>query len=198
MAAEILRIFDDNMVCIGQKPREEVHKSGDWHETFHCWFTVGDELLLQKRSPNKKDYPGLFDITSAGHLTAAETIEDGIREVEEELGVKVEFKDLIPLGILKEEIILENMCDREFCHVFLYECEAMPTFILQKEEVESMYKVKLEDAIKLFGGAVLEVELTMVDRSGEKHLVGVDAFVGHGSYYQKELGRIKEIKANGE
>lgn len=198
MAAEILRIFDDNMVCIGQKPREEVHKAGDWHETFHCWFTVGDELLLQKRSPNKKDYPGLFDITSAGHLTADETIEDGIREVEEELGVKVDFKDLIPLGVLKEEIILKNMCDREFCHVFLYESESMPHFILQKEEVESMFKVKLVDAIKLFDGELEEVEVTMADGSGERQSVGVDAFVGHGSYYQKVLRRIKEIKANGE
>ncbi|RHW43272.1 NUDIX domain-containing protein [Neobacillus notoginsengisoli] len=198
MTTEMIRIFDDNMVCIGQKPREEVHKAGDWHETFHCWFTIGENLLLQKRSPDKKDYPGLFDITSAGHLTVDETIEDGIREVEEELGVKVEFKDLVSLGVLKEEIIFDEMRDREFCHVFLYECKTMPEFILQKEEVESMHTVRLEDAIKLFDGVVREVEVTLVGGREEKQIIGLDSFVGHGSYYFKVLKRIEEIMANRE
>ncbi|WP_053365653.1 NUDIX hydrolase [Bacillus sp. FJAT-27245] len=191
MTTEIIRIFDADMNCIGEKAREEVHRTGDWHETFHCWFTLGEDVLFQKRSRTKKDYPGLFDITSAGHLMADETIEDGIREIEEELGVKLQFNDLISLGVLKEEIKLETIYDREFCHVFLYECREMPTFTLQEEEVESIHKIRLEDALNLFKGVSQTVEVTTLDGE-ESQIVATDSFVGHGSYYVKVLKRIRE------
>ncbi|WP_316571742.1 NUDIX domain-containing protein [Neobacillus sp. YIM B06451] len=194
MTTEIIRIFDADMNCIGEKAREEVHRTGDWHETFHCWFTLGEDVLVQKRSKAKKDYPGLFDITSAGHLTADETIEDGIREIEEELGVKLQFNDLISLGIIKEEIKLETIYDREFCHVFLYECNEMPKFALQEEEVESIHRIRLEDGLNLFKGVTQTIEVTAID-SGGSQIVSKDSFVGHDAYYIEVFKRIKELKA---
>ncbi|WP_059173096.1 NUDIX domain-containing protein [Bacillus sp. FJAT-27445] len=193
MTTEIIRIFDAEMNHIGEKAREEVHRTGDWHETFHCWFTLGEDVLVQKRSETKKDYPGLFDITSAGHLMADETIEDGIREIEEELGVRLGFNDLISLGILKEEIKLETIYDREFCHVFLYECTEMPKFVLQEEEVESIHKIRLEDALNLFIGVSQKIEVTAID--GEtSQIVSKDSFVGHDAYYVEVFRRIRELK----
>ena len=35
---EWLTIFDSERNTIGKKLRDEVHRDGDWHETFHCWF----------------------------------------------------------------------------------------------------------------------------------------------------------------
>ena len=68
--------------------REEIHRLGYWHETFHCWFVkkVHNEWMIyfQLRSKEKADYPLLLDITAAGHLLAGETINDGIREIDEE------------------------------------------------------------------------------------------------------------------
>ncbi|HET7579244.1 MAG TPA: NUDIX hydrolase, partial [Bacillales bacterium] len=72
MSSEMLNVLDEDMNRIGQKSRDEVHAAGDWHETFHCWFIRVENgeryILLQKRAEVKKDYPGLLDITSAGHL----------------------------------------------------------------------------------------------------------------------------------
>ena len=83
MEEELLRIFDSNRNAIGTAPRHEVHRFGYWHETFHCWFICREEgidyIYLQIRSESKKDYPGLLDITAAGHLLATETVHDGVR-----------------------------------------------------------------------------------------------------------------------
>jgi hypothetical protein len=38
MDKELLRIYDKNHNPIGTAARSDVHKSGYWLETFHCWF----------------------------------------------------------------------------------------------------------------------------------------------------------------
>ena len=90
MDSELLRIFNINMKHIGEATRAEVHAKGLWHETFHCWLVskIEDQyyLYFQLRSACKKDYASQFDITAAGHLLANERAEDGIRELQEELG----------------------------------------------------------------------------------------------------------------
>lgn len=55
---EWLTIFDSERNTLGKKLRDEVHRDGDWHETFHCWFVEKDAkdifLYFQLRSKNKK------------------------------------------------------------------------------------------------------------------------------------------------
>ncbi|WP_257213775.1 NUDIX hydrolase [Bacillus pumilus] len=77
-------------------------------------------LYFQLRSPAKKDFPSLLDITAAGHLLADEQPSDGIREVEEELGLSIPFEDLTFAGVMQDEIHIPSFIDREFCHVYLY------------------------------------------------------------------------------
>src|SRR5207302_643541 len=96
---EYLDIFDDNLEHIGIVSREEAHKRGHWHQSFHCWLIRRDNgcqyVLFQQRGPQKKVYPGKYDITAAGHLTAGETEKNGIRELNEELGLSPAFENLI-------------------------------------------------------------------------------------------------------
>ncbi|MDN4525170.1 NUDIX hydrolase [Fictibacillus fluitans] len=196
MNSEVVRIFDEQMKCIGQKTREDVHRDGVWHETFHCWFTLleGSEryILLQKRAEVKKDYPCLLDITSAGHLMADERVHDGTREIEEELGVSVTFEELIPLSIIKTEIKQDTMWDREFCHVFLYPCDQLPAFSLQKEEVDAIYKIKLQDGIDLFKGKAQDIEVLEVHPGQQTKRVNKADFVDQVDYYRDVFERIQE------
>ena len=100
--SELFDVYDEALNHIGVKARADVHRDGDWHQVFHCWVIGRDVdgdafVILQKRAP-KADYPGKIDISAAGHLEAGETVRDGVREIEEELGLQVQFEDLIPLG----------------------------------------------------------------------------------------------------
>ena len=55
----------------------------------------GYDLLLQKRSKEKDSFPGCYDISSAGHISAGdEPLETALRELEEELGIKAEPEQL--------------------------------------------------------------------------------------------------------
>ncbi|KAB2077160.1 hypothetical protein ES319_A06G083600v1 [Gossypium barbadense] len=59
----------------GSKPRGDVHRDGDYHKAVHVWiFTEStQELLLQKRADCKDSWPGLWDISSAGHISAGDS-----------------------------------------------------------------------------------------------------------------------------
>ncbi|WP_367582529.1 NUDIX hydrolase, partial [Shouchella clausii] len=93
-------------------------------------------IYFQYRSNDKKDYPGLLDITAAGHLMSHESVMDGMREVEEELGIHVDFADLVPLGVIEYMAEKENFIDKELAHVFLYDSvHALEEFNPQLEEV---------------------------------------------------------------
>ena len=120
---EILDIYNGQGQLVGSKERDLVHKDGDWHKTFHCWIIFRDSLntdyvVLQKRS-DKKSWPGYVDISAAGHITSGEKVEDGLRELEEELGVVIDFKNLINAGI---RVCIEDFkvgtSNHEFQHVF--------------------------------------------------------------------------------
>ncbi|MBP3321047.1 MAG: NUDIX domain-containing protein [Clostridia bacterium] len=102
--SELFDLLDENGEKNGQfKERSLVHLHGDRHATVHIWIyrQIGDkiELLLQKRADSKDAYPGMLDISCAGHLSRGESYEDAAkRELEEELGLGDHFINLRPIG----------------------------------------------------------------------------------------------------
>lgn len=208
MDNEMLKIFDDDRNHIGVATREEVHRIGHWHETFHCWFINGEngkeEIYFQIRSATKKDYPNLLDITAAGHILAHETVYDGIREVREELGVNVSSDELVSLGVIKDRIIEENFIDKELGHVFLYQFEGtMDDFILQKEEVSGVVKADFKDFYDSCLGRKdgISVEGFEISPPGEKipihKTVSKDSFVPHEHTYLERIAKLIRENING-
>lgn len=94
--AEIFDVVDEENQVIGQAPREEVHAKLLRHRhVFIFIFNKDGQLLLQKRSMSKDLYPGLWTGSVSGHVHAGEAYETAaLRELEEELDVKVQKKDL--------------------------------------------------------------------------------------------------------
>lgn len=196
MEEELLKIFDLNRNAIGTAPRHEVHKFGHWHETFHCWFVSREEeidyIYLQIRSDSKKDYPGLLDITAAGHLLATETVRDGVREVEEELGVDVAFEELVPLGIVDYSVTTRELIDKELANVYVYKSTlSFDDFILQTEEVSGIVRAEFKQFDELWSGKSnnLAIEGIAINEAGKSipvnELVTVASFVPHeNSYYE--------------
>jgi isopentenyldiphosphate isomerase len=193
MNDEILTTFDADGNVTGTAPRNEVHHRGLWHETFHCWL-VGLEpeglfIYLQLRSQQKRDYAGLLDITAAGHLLSHETPENGIRELEEELGIGVPFAELIPLGVIPYTMDSAGFLDRERAHVFLYK-NTLPleAFNLQQEEVAGIVKTSFAEFCKLWQGATASVRIRGFQMDGDTRepideLADLSCFVPHEPEY---------------
>lgn len=202
METEQLKIFDENRNPIGVASREEVHRLGYWHETFHCWFiskeTEKNYLYLQLRSKTKKDYPNLLDITAAGHLLASESVEDGVREIKEEVGIDITPQELIPLGIIDYSVLDGDFIDKEFAHTFLYKSEKnFEDFILQ-DEVAGIVKVEFNEFVELWHDERPVITITgfEVTENGNKiyfeELVGKEKFVPHqNKFYRTVLEKMK-------
>lgn len=196
MTERILAMHRDGKV-IGKRSRDEVHEKGYWHETFHCWIVAEGRLHFQKRSRNKKDYPGLYDITAAGHLLADESVEDGLREVEEELGLVFSLGELIDEGIIPCEMVQPGMIDRERCHVYIAQCghDVWDQYALQKEEVAGVVAADLQEAIAFLKGETdeLMVEGFEITEDGRKlplrHRAGRADFVGHDAGYSGAVAK---------
>jgi isopentenyldiphosphate isomerase len=154
---EILDIYDDNLVKLGAKERNAVHHDGDWHRVFQCWIAYQQHgetyLVMQRRGAQKEFYPNMLDTTAAGHYTTGETIKDGIREVQEELGIDVTFDQLVPLGQRVSMCRVGELIDREVADVFLliYD-KPLSDYHVQVEEVDGLVVFKVSDALELFAG----------------------------------------------
>jgi isopentenyldiphosphate isomerase len=131
--------------------KSDAHKNGWFHATVHIWlFTSDKKILLQKRAITKKVFPGLWDISVAGHIGAGEKIlESAKREVFEEIGLALQEKDLIKIGTRIHQVSHANgIKDNEFHHVFIAELKTpIEKLIIQTAEV---------DAIKLFDLSILK------------------------------------------
>lgn len=137
------------------KERSLVHEDGDPHRTVHIWVIreteKGFDVLLQKRSADKDSFPGCYDISSAGHVSAGdEYLETAVRELEEELGICAREEELHQIGI-HEGIVKDVFYGREFFNheisaVYVYKKPVdIEKLSLQKEEVESVLWMDYEE-----------------------------------------------------
>lgn len=205
MNEETLSIFDKDYNRLGECPRSQVHEKGYWHETFHCWLAHHDEnseevyIYFQLRSDRKKDYPGLLDITAAGHILSHESIEDGVREIQEELGLDIGFDDLSFAGIIKEVLNGGGFVDRELANVYLYtKPVTFERFTLQTDELSGMFRTTLQNFEKLFfyEKAQVSSEGFMMNEEWEKEYItrniSINDFVDHPISYFHEI--IKKVR----
>ncbi|MGN1402406.1 MAG: NUDIX domain-containing protein [Bacillus sp. (in: firmicutes)] len=202
METELLRIFDEDGHEAGTATREEVHRNGYWHETFHCWFIQRSRnhtyLYFQLRSGQKKDYPNLLDITAAGHLLAHESVGDGLREVEEETGIQLRFNQLSSLGIIPYKVEKGDFRDYELAHTFLHECtHHLQDFRLQKEEVAGMVLIPLNEFKALWWESKEKAIVSGIsaDQQPLRMLITKDNFVPHeDAYYLRIVEGIQKAK----
>lgn len=158
MADEIIDVYDDTMNKIGTMSKKGAHRTGSWHKAFHCWIVYkklnGEPfMVVQRRGPDKAQFPNMLDITAAGHYKAGETVEDGLREVQEELGISVSFDRLKPLGVKHDVTLSPGTINREFDDVFLLNHDQdIMTYNLQVEEVAGLAEFNAKEAMEMFAG----------------------------------------------
>jgi isopentenyldiphosphate isomerase len=166
---ELFDTYDDNLNHLGVKPRSLVHREGDWHQSFHCWIIYRDAdgqdyMLVQRRAPGKDTFPNKLDITVAGHLSAGENPQHGVREIEEELGLKVVFNDLIPVGMRVNAVKPSpQMIDREFNHVFLLIHTQPLEAYRPNVEVSGLARFKIDAGLAMCSGQVTYIQAEYLD-----------------------------------
>ena len=149
---EYIDIYDENNNPLEKsKEKTQAHEEMDFHRTAHIWIiNENKELLLQKRSANKKSHPNCWDISGAGHIRTGEDVLDGaIRELKEELGVIAKKNDLHFIATIKST---KNPKNKEFQYVYLLKCNnKIEDYVFEDNEVSEVKYVfyeKLEKMVK--------------------------------------------------
>jgi len=148
---EYFDILNPDGTMAGYKaPRVEAHAKGLWHRAANLWLINNkNEILLQKRAPQKDSFPGLWDLSAAGHVPAGSTtLETIVREANEEIGVEVDPTKLVLLTTIQESFILNDgkYLDNEFRDIYMVKMDLdMTTCQLQEEEVTELKWMPLKE-----------------------------------------------------
>ncbi|KAL1556925.1 Nudix hydrolase 3, variant 4 [Salvia divinorum] len=135
------------------KPRGDVHRDGDYHRAVHVWIFAEStqELLLQLRAECKDSWPGHWDISSAGHISAGDSsLVTARRELQEELGITLPKDAFEQLYIFLEEWVTNEgkFINNEYCDVYLVTTiDPIPleAFTLQESEVSAVKYVHFKE-----------------------------------------------------
>lgn len=146
---ELIKIVDENGNFTGQiMDKEEAHNKNLLHNEV-ATFIINDkkQILLQKRSANKR-----FDANKwalcAGHVGAYEDLKDAmVRELGEEVGLKILKEDLHELG--ERELTLKDT-NSHIIYFFYVKCNKQASeFTVQKEELSEVKWFNINDVIDM-------------------------------------------------
>lgn len=131
--------------------REECHKNGYWHRAVYAFIIDNNgNVLLQKRSANKKLWPNMWDVTVGGHVDSGEFGRQAlIRETKEELGIEISDEDikyLVGSTSINEQGDIINKHYNE-CYLITKNID-ISNIVIQKEEVSEVKYFSREELIK--------------------------------------------------
>ena len=147
------------------KKRAEIHRDGDWHRAIHVWVTGLDDrgvpfLTFQRRSPHKDTWPARYDATVGGHYRAGETLAETVREVEEEIGIIPDPRELRPLGVrVCANEAQPGIVDREIQDVFLFRDDRpLENFRPNPAELAALVRFPLKTLVPFLAGESSEID----------------------------------------
>ena len=186
---EMLLIYDDKLNELGVELRSEIHSKGLLHQVVHCWIISKIEkeiwIYFQQRSYDKKDFPGLYDISAAGHINIGEDPDIAVkRETYEEIGMEIDSEKLKFIGSIREKMHLENFYNNEICKVYLY-CIENPKFNLGLE-VENMVKMTFGEFKKWILDGAEDIEICSIDNES-KFRIKSEEFCAHEKEYLEDV-----------
>lgn len=119
---EYLDVLNENGEFLGKKrSRRDCHNLGLWHRvTYGFLFNEYGDVLLQKRSTNKKSWPDLWDVSVSGHISAGEYGKNALkREIEEEIGLIVNINQLEYFASSKSHQVVGKKINNHFndCYI---------------------------------------------------------------------------------
>jgi isopentenyl-diphosphate Delta-isomerase len=152
MGDELIDIYDSNNRPLNKKVmKSEAHKKGLWHRVAHVWiYNSNKEVLLQLRSKDKEVYPNVWDISVAGHISTGEReIQSAMREIEEEIGLKVKESELKLWNIRNVHFTTSTTINNEIIYLYLLKHDVdVNELKIQKEEIQKIKFFNLNELYK--------------------------------------------------
>lgn len=149
---EYFDVLNENGEFTGKvATRQECHEKGLWHRAVYAFIIdKSGNVLLQKRSANKKLWPNMWDVTVGGHVDSGEFIRQAlIRECHEELGININDEDikyLVGSTSINEK---GNIINKHFNECYLITKDIDISKIkLQKEEVSQIKFFSKEEILE--------------------------------------------------
>lgn len=178
----LIDVIDENGNLTGQqKTKPEIHEQGLWHKSAHIWiYNSKGEVFLQLRAKDKDSYPGLLDISAAGHVDSGELpIETAVRELKEEIGLSINPEQLELINVIKVSTFIEdaNWQDNEIDYVYFYKFDGdINDLSFEDHEVEKMEIIPID-----------KFEKDINDPEEYKR------YVPHGDYYRMVIGKLRMV-----
>lgn len=155
------------------KPILQAIEDGDWLSVFAIWlYKQADDgvyLLFQERSKNATVSPGKLDISAAGHYNAGETGLDGLRELQEELGIMPDAADCHDFGRhINSYLDTSGRTRRAVLSTYVCEFKGQDSdFVLDEREVPGAYWVPLAAFLDLYHGKRQQIDIEGFTHTGE-------------------------------
>lgn len=144
---ELLEVLTENGVGTGRpETRKNIHTQGLWHRAvIVAIVNDNNEVLIQKRASTKEKFPGLWDISVAGHVPfGQDSVSCAASETMEEIGYMlpkaIKLKDFRFMTSFRNQLpISENFLENQFYDFFIYNIDIpIEKFIIQESEVEEI------------------------------------------------------------
>ena len=137
---ELLDIVDKNGAFTGEiVERKKAQELGLLHwEVIIVVINEKKQILLQKRSANKKHFPNKWALCSGLVISGESCDEAAVRELKEELGVEFQISDL--------HLLEGNLSLTRFYYVITNYDESQ--FVIQKEELSSVKWFDLDEILE--------------------------------------------------
>jgi isopentenyldiphosphate isomerase len=159
-----LQCYDEQGRAIPGKTcsREDAFRVPILHGASHVWIWRNRngviEILVQKRSANKRTWPNCYDISAAGHIDPGEdAITAALRETREEIGLELVATDLHFVASYNSyQVSPLSDIEHEIRFVYLYELRHErddDSFKLQADEVAGVAWIDFDSFVAECGTA---------------------------------------------
>ena len=156
---ELLEVVNKNGVSTGRPAtRKAVHEKGLWHRAIIVAIINDDnKILIQKRASTKEKFPGLWDLSVAGHIPfGADSMSCATVEVMEDVGYilpkKTQVRDFKFMSSFRNQLPLsDTFIENQFYDFFILRTTGVDdkTLFFQKEEVQAVKFVNLNSIQKM-------------------------------------------------